>query len=118
MVPPRKDEVDIDTEHRVDDLTKLKAMEASLKDKCAELDKEKEELTHAKDAHEKNVNLFNQKYAILDASDAFNKMVTLVNEIYTMYVAQHDDDEGLYDSIKLLLDARSNFTRRKDELPG
>jgi hypothetical protein len=99
----RKDEMS-------EDLVKLKAMEADVKSMCTALDKREAEFDKTVASHDKDVVAFNKKVKLVSASDSFNKMVGLVDEIYTMYVAQHGDAGGLYDSIKLLLDSRSRYS--------
>jgi hypothetical protein len=88
---------------------KLKMIEADVKQMADQLDKDRAEFDKEKEDFIKRETAFNKKNDIIDAADAFNHMVKLVDEIYTMYVLQHSTPAGLYDSIKLLLDARSKF---------
>jgi hypothetical protein len=97
-------------EEKVSELVKLKAMEADVKLMCEALDKRESEFNKSIAAHDKAIVTFNKKVKLVSASDSFNRMVVLVDEIYTMYVAQHGDAGGLYDSIKLLLDSRSRYS--------
>ena len=89
--------------------SKLGRMEEDVKAMADKLDLDREALEKERVSLDKQVIAFNKKHDLIDASDAFNHMVKLVDEIYTMYVLQHGTHAGLYDSIKLLLDARSKF---------
>jgi hypothetical protein len=99
-------------ENDVTDLVKLKAMERDVKKMCNELDARQETFNKESANLEKQIAAFNKKHKIVGASDSFNKMVVLVDEIYTMYVGQHGDAGGLYESIKLLLDSRARFSEQ------
>ena len=91
-------------------LASLIAMERDVKSLCKEHDKNKAAFEKAVAAHEKRVAEFDKVHKIVDASDSFNKMVVLVDEIYTMYVAHQGNANGIYESIKLLLDSRARFS--------
>ena len=97
------------TEEEKHSKEKLKMIEKDVKQMADQLDKDRAEFDKEKAAHDKREAAFNKKHDIIDAADAFNHMVKLVDEIYTMYVLQHSTPAGLYESIKLLLDARSKF---------
>ena len=100
-------------EEEADALKKLAQMELDLKAKCDKYDNDLIALRDREAVLEKREKDFDKKFKTLDNSESFGEMVTLVDRIYTIYTATRSTDEGLYDSIKLLLDARSRFNTQK-----
>lgn len=96
-----------------DAFKKLAKMESDLKARCDKYDNDLITLRDREAALEKREKAFDKKFKTLDNSESFGEMVTLVDRIYTIYTATRSTDEGLYDSIKLLLDARSKFNTEK-----
>jgi phage shock protein A len=93
---------------------RLVLMELDLKNKCDEYDKKCIDLQAREANLEKQKKVFEKKYATLSDSDSFGEMVKLIDQVYTLYVSSHNSDKGLYDSIKLLLDARERFNTKSD----
>ena len=106
------------------DMEKLLSIEAEVKIMADQLDKDKalfekekkaelNEIAAEREKLDKDVAKFAKTKKVLSQAESFNHMVRLVDEIYTMYVTHHQTPTGLYESIKLLLDARSKFTSTK-----
>ena len=106
------------------DMEKLLKIEAEVKSMADQLDKDKalfakekkaglDEVTAEREKLDKDMAKFAKTKKVLSQAESFNHMVRLVDEIYTMYVTHHQTPSGLYESIKLLLDARSKFTADK-----
>ena len=100
-------------EEEADALKKLAQMELDLKAKCDKYDNDLIALRDREEALEKREKAFDKKFKTLDNSESFGEMVALVDRIYTIYTATRNSDDGLYDSIKLLLDARARFNTQK-----
>ena len=90
-------------------IEKLVAMERDLKERCDQYDQDMANLDERTKELEKREKAFDKKFKSLSNSEAFGEMVTLVDRIYTLYTADRISDKGLYESIKLLLDARSRY---------
>jgi len=89
--------------------TKLIAMEEELKVKCGEYDKQVKVLKEREKDITKREASFNKKFQSLSSSESFAEMVSLIDKVYTLYVSMHSSDTGLYESIKLILDARKRY---------
>tara|TARA_B100000683_G_C12414010_1_gene525035 strand:- start:859 stop:1170 length:312 start_codon:yes stop_codon:yes gene_type:complete len=100
-------------EEEADALKKLAQMELDLKAKCDKYDADLIDLADREKALENKEKAFEKKFKTLDNSESFGEMVTLVDRIYTVYVSSRNTDDGLYEAIKLLLDARSRFNTQK-----
>lgn len=94
-------------------LKKLAKMEIELRAKCDKHDADLIDLADREKALEKKEKAFEKKFKTLDNSESFGEMVALVDRIYTIYVSSRNTDDGLYDAIKLLLDARARFNTQK-----
>ena len=93
---------------------KLVLMEIDLKDKCDAYDKKCDDLQSREAQIEKREKSFEKKHATLSDSESFGEMVRLIDQVYTLYVVSHKSDKGLYDAIKLLLDARERYNTKLD----
>ena len=94
---------------------KLVAMEMDLKKKCEEYDNQVTELAEREQQLSKREKAFDKKHGTLTDSESFGEMVTLIDKVYTLYVSSHSSDKGLYDSIKLLLDAREKYNTKHEK---
>ena len=93
---------------------KLVLMEAELKQRCDEHDVKGKDLLAREDSLIKREKDFEKKHGSLSDSERFGEMVRLIDQVYTLYVSSHSSDKGLYDSIKLLLDARERYNTKFD----
>lgn len=98
----------------IDKQSKLILMEADLKQKCDEYDETCVALQNRELKIEKREKVFEKKHATLSDSESFGEMVKLIDQVYTLYVMSHNSDKGLYDAIKLLLDARERYNTKLD----
>lgn len=108
-MPKEKDITDTDEADISLARAKLLKIEADVKEQANQLDLDKDAFMKDRKELDASIAAFHKKHKLIDAADSFNHMVKLVDEIYTMYVLHHGTHAGLYDSIKLLLDARSKF---------
>ena len=93
---------------------KLVLMEQDLKVRCDDYDKRVAALSERESAVKKREDLINKTEVALASSESFAEMVKLTDQIYTMYVSAHSSDKGLYDALKLILDARQRYQPDKD----
>jgi len=90
------DKFDLHKKSTTDELDqRKKLMETEFKQKCDELAAKEENL--------------NQRTGNLNASDRFMKIQLLLDEVYTLFVAAGGKPEDLYESLKLVLEARAKF---------
>ena len=110
-VSQRPDEV---LEQIISHQKKLILMEADLKQKCDAHDEKCVDLQNREEKLAKREKAYEKKYGVLSDSENFGEMVKLIDQVYTLYVSTHSSDKGLYDAIKLLLDARERYNTKVD----
>jgi 23S rRNA maturation-related 3'-5' exoribonuclease YhaM len=95
----------------------LKLMEEDLQRQCLEFDQQKAALDVEKELLEQQkvefaVEQKNLAAAVggLNSSERFMKIQEMLNDVYTLYIAGGGSQEELFDSISLILQARSRFT--------
>ena len=110
-VEPINDE---DSERLEENKRKLKSMEEELKQKADEFDAHKKSIEEEFHHREEKIvaieeNLL-QKTGNLDESGRFMKIQTLLDEVYTLFICGGGKPDDLYESIKLILEARNKFS--------
>ena len=63
---------------------------------------------------EKKENGLNKALNITASTEAFQKFYTHLDEMYLLYVAARGSEEGLFDTIKMIIEARDNFVQKDD----
>ena len=61
---------------------------------------------------EKKESGLNKALNITSSTEAFQKFYTHLDEMYLLYAAARGSEEGLFDTIKMIIEARDNFVQK------
>ena len=84
----------------------LVKMEKELQIKCKEFDDHSTKLEKELDERQRKLD---EKVGCFTSSERFMKTQALLNEVYTLFILGGGAPEDLYESLKLILEARAKF---------
>jgi uncharacterized protein with gpF-like domain len=98
----KEKEINLKNEHN--EIKKLKEKlkndnEKTIKEKLNELSKKEKDL--------------NEKIGVLDTADYFKEFYSHIDQMYLLFIAAKGNPDGLFETIKMIIDARLNFADKK-----
>ena len=84
----------------------LVKMEKALQTRCKEFDDHSTKIEKELDERQKKLD---EKVGCFTSAERFMKTQELLNEVYTLFIMGGGEPEELYESLKLILEARAKF---------